>query len=89
MLICFYLAIAIQTLGTLCKEKTLSILSNGHMVENSSSYPGIQCDWLAKVSKPTTTLGVAGLKRFVILTSKSQEIVSLDYMTIEGSFPSV
>ena len=44
--------------------------------------------WLrmALVSEPTTTLQVAGLKRFAILASKSQIIVSLNSRIIEGSF---
>ena len=37
----FHLAIATWTLGTLYREKALSILSNGSMVENSSGYSGI------------------------------------------------
>ena len=44
---------------------------------------------LIKVSKLTTTFKVTRLKGFVILISKSQKIVLLDYMTIKGSFPSV
>ena len=80
---------ATRTLGALCREKALSILPNGSMVEDGSSYPGIQCDRLAKVSKPTTTLGIARLKRLVILASQSQEMAPLDRRMIEGSSPSV
>ena len=41
---------------------------------------------MALVSEPTTTLQVARLKRFAILASKSQIIVSLNSRIIEGSF---
>ena len=80
---------ATQTLGALCREKVLSILPNGSMVENGSSRPGTLCDQLAKVSEPTTTLGVAGLKGFVVLASQNQKMVPLDRRTIEGSSPRV
>jgi len=36
---CFHLAMATQTLGTLNREKVLSELPNGSMIENSLSYP--------------------------------------------------
>ena len=38
---CFHLAMATQTLGALCREKVLSVLSNRSMVENGSSHSGI------------------------------------------------
>jgi len=38
--ICFHLAMATQTLGILCREKALSILSNKSMVEDGSSCSG-------------------------------------------------
>ena len=41
MLIFFHLAMATQTLDTLCREKALFILSNKSMVENGSSCPNI------------------------------------------------
>ena len=41
-------------------------------------------DWLANVRKPTTTLGVAKLKRLIILTSESKKIVFLNSRIIEG-----
>ena len=80
---------ATQTLGALCREKALSVLPNGSMVKDGSSRPGTYCDQLAKVSKPTTTLRVAGLKGFVVLASQSQEVAPLDRRTIEGSSPSI
>jgi len=36
----FYLAMATQTLGTLCRGKTLSVLLNRSMVKDGSSYLG-------------------------------------------------
>ena len=44
MLTCFYLVMATQTLGALCKEKALSKLPNGSMVKDSLSHPGTQGD---------------------------------------------
>ena len=44
---------------------------------------------LAKVSEPTTTLEVAGLKGFVVLASQSQEMAPLDYKMIKGSSSSI
>jgi len=38
---CFYLAITMQTLGALYREKVLSVLPNKNMVKDSSSCPGI------------------------------------------------
>ena len=40
-------------------------------------------------SEPTTTLGVARLKRFAILASKSQKMAPLNSGIIEEGFPSV
>jgi len=40
----FHLAMAIQTLGALYKEKALSELSNGSMVKDGLSHPGTQGD---------------------------------------------
>jgi len=39
--------------------------------------------------EPNTTLGVARLKRFVILVSKSEKIASLNSRMIEGYLPSI
>ena len=89
VLSCFHLALATQTLGALYREKALSILPNGSMVKDGSSRPGTSCDRLAKVSEPTTTLGVAGLEGFAVLASQSQEMAPLDCRTIEGSSPSI
>ena len=38
---CFHLAMATQTLDVLCREEALSVLSNGSMIEDGSSHPGI------------------------------------------------
>jgi len=43
---CFHLAMAIWTMGALCREKVLSELPNGSMVKNGSSHPGTQGDRL-------------------------------------------
>ena len=40
-------------------------------------------DWLANVREPTITLGVAKLKRLIILTSESKKIVFLNSRIIE------
>jgi len=59
---------ATQTLGALCREKALSELPNGSMVEDGSSRPGTQCDQLSNKRKPTTTFGIGGLERFAVTT---------------------
>jgi len=38
---CYYLAITIQTLGALYREKALFVLPNKNMVKDSSSHSGI------------------------------------------------
>ena len=40
VLMCFYLAMATQTLDALCREKAPSILPNRSMVEDGSSCSG-------------------------------------------------
>jgi len=44
ILMYFHLVIVTQTLSILCREKALFELSNGSIVENGSSCPGIQYD---------------------------------------------
>jgi len=44
---------------------------------------------MAKVSKPTTILGVAKLKKFAIFAFKSRKIALLNSKTIEGDSLSV
>ena len=41
------------------------------------------------MSKPTTTLGVAGLEGFAVLASQSQKMAPLDCRMVEGGFLSV
>ena len=59
------------------------------MFKNGSSWSDIECDQLANISELTTIFRVAKLKRFAILTFKSQKIVSLNSGTIEGGSSSV
>jgi len=59
---------ATQILGALCREKALSELPNGSMVENCSSCPGTQCDQLSNKEKPAITFGIGGLETFVVTT---------------------
>jgi len=44
---------------------------------------------MAKVSKPTTTLGIAKLKEFAIFAFKSQKMAPLNNRTIKGDSLSV
>ena len=55
VLTCFHLAMATWTMGVLCREKALSELSNGSMVENGLSCPGTQGDRLTNKGKPAPT----------------------------------
>ena len=57
---------ATQTLSAFCREKVLSELSNGSMVENGLSHPGTQCDQLSNKRKPTTIFGIGGLEMFAV-----------------------
>ena len=59
---CFYLAMATRTLGALCREKALSELPNGSIVENGSSRPGTQGDRLANKRQPAPTFSIEGLE---------------------------
>ena len=58
---CFHLAMATRTLGALCREKALSELPNGSMVENGSSYLSTQGDQLANKRKPAPTFSIEEL----------------------------
>jgi len=57
---------ATRILDVLCREKALSELPNGSMVENGLSHPGTQCDQLSNKRKPTTIFGIGGLERFAV-----------------------
>jgi len=73
----FHLTIAIQTLSTLCREKALSKLPNGSMVEKGLSCPGIQCNQLANKRKPAITFGIRGLEGLVITIFERKEVATL------------
>jgi len=63
MSICFYLAMATQTLGALCRKKVLSELPNGSMIKNGLSHPGTQGDQLANEEKPAPTFSIGELEK--------------------------
>jgi len=75
--ICFYLAMATQTLGALCREKALSKLHNRSIVKNGSSCPGTQCDQLANKQKPATIFGIGELERLAITIFERKEVATL------------
>lgn len=84
MSLCFYLAMATQTLNTLCREKALSILSNGSMIENSSSCSSIQGNQLANIKKLTTIFRIVRLEYFVISVFKRKKVLTLDSRIVKG-----
>jgi len=77
MLTCFHLAMAIWTLGALCREKALSELPNGSMVKDSSSHPSTQGDRLANEWKPAPTLSIGGLEKVLDTTFEREEMTTL------------
>ena len=74
---CFYLAMATWTLGTLYRKKALSELPNGSMVKNGSSRPGTQGDQLANKGKPAPTFSIRGLEKVLDTTFKREEVMTL------------
>jgi len=68
---------AIQTLGTLCREKALSELPNGSMVKDGSSCPGTQGDRLTNKWKPAPTLNIGGLEKVLDTTFEREEVMTL------------
>jgi len=74
---CFHLAIAIQTLGALCREKVLSELPNGSMIKNGLSRPGTQGDQLANEEKPAPTFSIGGLEKVLDTTFEREEVTTL------------
>jgi len=74
---CFHLAMATRTLGALCREKVLSELPNGSMVENGSSRPGTQGDRLANKRKPAPTFSIGGLEKVLDTTFEREEVTTL------------
>jgi len=77
MLMCFYLAMAIQTMGTLYREKALSELPNGSMIENGSSCPGTQGDRLTNEGKLAPTFSIGGLEKVLDTTFEREEVTTL------------
>jgi len=77
MLTCFHLAMATRTLGILCREKVLSELPNGSMVENGLSRPGTQGDRLANKWKPAPTFSIGGLEKVLDTTFEREEVATL------------
>ena len=77
MLTCFYLVMATQTLGALCKEKALSKLPNESMVKDSLSHPGTQGDWLANKWKPAPTFSIGELEKVLDTTFEREKVVTL------------
>jgi len=74
---CFHLAMAIRTLGALCREKALSELPNGSMVKNGSSRPGTQGDRLANKWKLASTFSIGGLEKILDTTFEREEVTIL------------
>jgi len=74
---CFYLAMATRILGALCREKALSKLPNGSMIENSSNRPGTQGDQLANEGKPAFTFSIGGLEKVLNTTFEREEVATL------------
>jgi len=74
---CFHLAMAIQTLGALCREKALFELPNGSMIKDGSSCPGTQGDRLANKWKPAPTFSIGGLEKVLDTTFEREEVITL------------
>ena len=74
---CFHLAMAIRTLGALCREKALSELPNGSMVKNDSSRPGTQGDRLANKWKLASTFSIGGLEKILDTTFEREKVTIL------------
>jgi len=74
---CFHLAMAIRTLGVLCREKALSELPNGSMVKNGSSRPGTQGDRLTNKWKLAPTFSIGGLEKVLDTTFEREEVTIL------------
>jgi len=68
---------AIWTVGTLCREKALSKLSNGSMVKNGTSRPGTQDDRLANEWKPAPSFSIGGLEKVLSTTFEREEVTTL------------
>jgi len=64
-------------MGALCREKALSELPNGSMVENGSSCPGTQGDQLANKWKPAPTFSIGGLEKVLDTTFEREGATTL------------
>jgi len=84
ILTCFYLAMAIQTLGALCREKVLSELPNGSMIKNGSSCPSTQGDQLTNKEKPAPIFSIGGLEKVLDTTFEREKVTTLRGRTSEG-----
>jgi len=74
---CFHLAMATRTLGALCREKALSKLPNGSMIENGSSRPGTQGNRLTNKWKPAPTFSIGGLEKVLDTTFEREKVATL------------
>jgi len=68
---------ATWTLGALYREKALSELPNGSMVENGSSRPGTQGDRLTDKWKPAPIFSIGGLEKVLDTTFEREEVTTL------------
>jgi len=68
---------ATQTLGMLCREKALSKLPNGSMIENGSSRPGTQGNRLTNKWKPAPTFSIGGLEKVLDTTFEREKVATL------------
>jgi len=74
---CFHLAMAIWTVGALCREKALSELSNGSMVKDGTSRPGTQGDRLANEWKLALSFSIGGLEKVLSTTFEREKVATL------------
>ena len=74
---CFYLAMITQTLDILYREKALSKLPNGSIIEDGSSRPSTQGDQLANKWKPAPTFSIGGLEKVLDTTFEREEVATL------------
>jgi len=73
----FYLAMATQTIGALCRKKALSELPNESMVKDGSSYPGTQGDRLTNKWKPAPTFSIGRLEKVLDTTFEREKVTTL------------
>jgi len=66
-----------RTLGVLCREKALSKLPNGSIIEDGSSHPSTQGDQLANKWKLAPTFSIGGLEKVLDTTFEREEVAIL------------